>query len=42
MANEKYGLYYSQRKDADFMLFKQAAGTGWDCLRAHILVMFRK
>lgn len=25
-----------------FMLFKQAAGTGWDCPRAHILVMFRE
>ncbi len=24
------------------MLFKQAAGTGWDCPRAHILVMFRE
>lgn len=28
--------------DIDFMLFKQAAGTGWDCPRAHILVMFRE
>ena len=28
--------------DVDFMLFKQAAGTGWDCPRAHILVMFRE
>lgn len=26
----------------DFMLFKQAAGTGWDCPRAHVLVMFRE
>lgn len=25
-----------------FMLFKQAAGTGWDCPRAHILIMFRE
>jgi type III restriction enzyme len=25
-----------------FLLFKQAAGTGWDCPRAHILVMFRE
>jgi len=24
------------------LLFKQAAGTGWDCPRAHILVMFRE
>lgn len=28
--------------DVDFMLFKQAAGTGWDCPRAHVLVMFRE
>tara|TARA_R110001632_G_scaffold232421_1_gene373170 strand:- start:8523 stop:10964 length:2442 start_codon:yes stop_codon:yes gene_type:complete len=28
--------------DIDFMMFKQAAGTGWDCPRAHILVMFRE
>ena len=28
--------------DINFMLFKQAAGTGWDCPRAHILVMFRE
>ena len=25
-----------------FMLFKQAAGTGWDCPRASVLVMFRE
>ena len=28
--------------DVNFMLFKQAAGTGWDCPRAHVLVMFRE
>jgi type III restriction enzyme len=28
--------------DVDFLLFKQAAGTGWDCPRAHVLVMFRE
>ena len=28
--------------EIDFMLFKQAAGTGWDCPRAHILVMYRE
>lgn len=28
--------------DVDFMLFKQAAGTGWDCPRAQVLVMFRE
>ena len=26
----------------DFMLFKQTAGTGWDCPRACVLVMFRE
>lgn len=25
----------------DVLIFKQAAATGWDCPRAHILVMFR-
>ncbi len=28
--------------DHDFLLFKQAAGTGWDCPRASVLVMFRE
>lgn len=28
--------------DVDFLLFKQAAGTGWDCPRASILVMYRE
>ena len=26
----------------DYLIFKYAAGTGWDCPRAHILVMFRE
>lgn len=26
----------------EFMLFKYAAGTGWDCPRAHIIVMYRE
>jgi type III restriction enzyme len=26
----------------EFLLFKMAAGTGWDCPRAHILVMYRE
>ncbi|MCH7974714.1 MAG: hypothetical protein IH949_12680, partial [Bacteroidetes bacterium] len=26
----------------NFLLFKQAAGTGWDCPRAHVLIMFRE
>ncbi|MDX4028292.1 DEAD/DEAH box helicase [Aliarcobacter skirrowii] len=28
--------------EVNFMLFKQAAGTGWDCPRAQVLVMFRE
>jgi len=28
--------------EINYMLFKQAAGTGWDCPRAHVLVMFRE
>jgi type III restriction enzyme len=32
----------NNESDIDFMLFKQAAGTGWDCPRAHILVMYRE
>lgn len=28
--------------DVDFMLFKQAAGTGWDCPRASVLIMYRE
>lgn len=32
----------NNESEVDFLLFKQAAGTGWDCPRAHILVMFRE
>ena len=35
-------LITHNESDVNFMLFKQAAGTGWDCPRAHILVMFRE
>lgn len=28
--------------EVEYLLFKQAAGTGWDCPRAHILIMFRE
>ncbi len=42
--NNKKNLEFIEENDSevDFMLFKQAAGTGWDCPRAHILVMFRE
>ncbi len=28
--------------DIDFLIFKQAVATGWDCPRAQVLVMFRE
>lgn len=31
-----------ENSDVSFLIFKQAAATGWDCPRAHILVMFRE
>lgn len=41
--NKKNLEYISDNDDEiDFLLFKQAAGTGWDCPRAHVLVMFRE
>jgi len=39
---ENLDLISDNDNDIDFMLFKQAAGTGWDCPRACILVMFRE
>ncbi len=40
----KRNLEFITENDSDinFLLFKQAAGTGWDCPRAHVLVMFRE
>lgn len=35
-------LVTENESEIDFMLFKQTAGTGWDCPRAHVLVMFRE
>jgi type III restriction enzyme len=42
--NHKKNLEFIEENDdtTDYLLFKQAAGTGWDCPRAHILVMFRE
>jgi len=41
--NKKNLEFISDNDDEiDFLLFKQAAGTGWDCPRAHVLVMFRE
>ena len=40
---QKPDPYISQNdREIDFMLFKQAAGTGWDCPRAHVMVMYRE
>ena len=40
---ENYGDYVKENdNDIDFLLFKQTAGTGWDCPRACVLVMFRE
>ena len=42
--NKKENLDFIADNDnkVDYMLFKQAAGTGWDCPRASVLVMFRE
>ncbi|MBI2123814.1 MAG: DEAD/DEAH box helicase family protein [Candidatus Wildermuthbacteria bacterium] len=42
--NKKENLDFISDNDSkvDYMLFKQAAGTGWDCPRASVLVMFRE
>ena len=42
--NKKENMEFITQNDCpvDFMLFKIAAGTGWDCPRAQILVMYRE
>ena len=42
--NKKENIEYISDNDnpVEYMLFKYAAGTGWDCPRAHILVMYRE
>ncbi len=42
--NHKKNLEFisDNNNSVNYMLFKQAAGTGWDCPRAHVLVMFRE
>lgn len=44
LSQEKINLeYIEDNKSAiSFLLFKQAAATGWDCPRASVLVMFRE
>jgi superfamily II DNA or RNA helicase len=52
VTDEKIARWFDSRKEnmeriaendneVEYMLFKQAAGTGWDCPRAQILVMYR-
>ena len=53
-ANHKLAIWLSEKKtpnlewikendsDVEFLIFKQAIDTGWDCPRAHILVKFRE
>ena len=54
VAEDKIAWWFSGRKSenmegisandnkVEYMLFKYAAGTGWDCPRAHVMVMFRE
>ena len=44
LADKKENLYNIEKNDSEvsFLLFKQAAATGWDCPRASILLMFRE
>jgi len=44
LSEKKENLEYVEKSDSDvnFLIFKQAAATGWDCPRAQVLVMFRE
>ncbi len=44
LSQEKVNLEDIEKNDSPvaFLLFKQAAATGWDCPRASVLVMFRE
>ena len=44
LSKEKENLEDLEKADSpvSFLLFKQAAATGWDCPRASVLVMFRE
>jgi len=39
---ENLELVEKNNSPINFLIFKQAAATGWDCPRASILVMFRE
>lgn len=40
--NQEEGLLTKNDNEAEFLIFKQAIDTGWDCPRAQILVKFRE
>ena len=40
--NQEAGLITKNDDTAEFLIFKQAVDTGWDCPRAQILVKFRE
>lgn len=51
--NERIAIWFDNKKQnlegisepdckVEYLLFKYAAGTGWDCPRAHVLVMYRE
>ena len=44
LSEKKENLEEVEKDDSEinFLIFKQAAATGWDCPRAHILIMFRE
>lgn len=44
LSNDKENLSEIEKNDSEinFLVFKQAAATGWDCPRAGILVMYRE
>lgn len=44
LSEKKENLDYVERDNSwvSFLIFKQAAATGWDCPRAWVLVMFRE
>lgn len=44
LSEEKINLELLHRSDdeVEFLIFKQAIGTGWDCPRAQVLVRFRE
>lgn len=44
LSDKKANLEAIEKNDSaiEFLIFKQAAATGWDCPRASILVMFRE